>query len=379
MNDSGHGRRAEQEPVRPARASLPLMSRRKFLGRLGLAASLGLTGLAAACGANAGGQGDNRRGEANGSNPDDSPAGQVNVPPPPTVDASDPTEVADGVWILRDNRVYLVPNIGIILGRDAALVVDCGLGPANGERVLEAARELAGSRRLFLTMTHFHPEHGYGAQAFRRDATIVYNRAQRDELAEKGERYIDLFRQTQGEAAAAAVEGTEIVMPDSVYSGRRTEIDLGGRTVELRTWGTAHTRGDQAVFVPDGRILFAGDLIEERMFPIFPWFPPDDVHIDDARWTSILANDFRDFDPSLVVPGHGDPGGIDISLDLAEHIRTVGRRVRELRAEGRSAEEIIRDYKPDVIAAYPYWENPDFIDWEINYFADNPNPSNSPA
>lgn len=369
MNDTGRGRRTERELVGPARAGLPLMSRQKFLGRLGLAASLGLTGLAAACGANAQGS---VRGESRS-------AGQDNDPRPPTVDTSDPTEVADGVWILRDDRVWLVPNIGVILGRDAALVVDCGFGPANGERVLEAARELAGSRRLFLTMTHFHPEHGFGAQAFRRDATIVYNRAQRDELAEKGERYIDLFREMEGEAAVAALEGTEIVMPDSVYDGGRTEIDLGGRTVELRTWGTAHTRGDQAVFVPDGRILFAGDLIEERMFPIFPWFPPQDVHIDDARWTSILTNDFPGFDPALVVPGHGDPGGIEISLALAEQIETVGRRVRELSAQGRSTEQIIREYKPDVIAANPSWEYPELIDWEINYFADNPNPGDSPA
>ncbi len=105
---------------------------------------------------------------------------QVTEVRPPTVDVASPVEVADGVWVLRDHRIWLVPNAAIILGRDAALVVDTGLGPANGERVLDTARRLAGSRRLFLTLTHFHPEHGYGAQVFRPDATIIYNRAQRD-------------------------------------------------------------------------------------------------------------------------------------------------------------------------------------------------------
>lgn len=167
---------------------------------------------------------------------------------PPTVDTGNPREIGKGVWILPDHRVWLVPNIGIIVGRDAALVVDCGLGPANGERVLEIARRIAGSRRLFLTISHFHPEHGYGANVFRKDATVVYNRSQRDELQQKGARYLDLFRKSQGQSAVEALEGTEIMMPHFTYEGDHAEIDLGGRIVELHNWGLAHTRGDQIVW-----------------------------------------------------------------------------------------------------------------------------------
>lgn len=296
---------------------------------------------------------------------------QVVDPRPPTVDTSDPKEVADGVWVVPDHRVWLVPNIGIILGKDAAMVVDCGLGPANGEKVLDLARRLAGPRRLLLTLTHFHPEHGYGAQVFRPDATILYNRAQRDELAEKGARYIDLFRRTQSAAAAAALDGTDIVMPHVVYDGPRTEVDLGGRIVELHSVGTAHTRGDQIVFLPKERILFAGDLIEERMFPIFPWFPPGDTDLDGPRWVQVL-NNFQQFNPALIVPGHGDPGTIDIALNLASHIDSVGRRVRALRQAGKSADEILREAKPEIVSAYPRWEHPGLIDWEINYYAAQP-------
>src|ERR1700730_1283996 len=210
-------------------------------------------------------------------------AAQVADPRPPTVDTSDPQEVAEGVWVVGDQRIWRVPNIGIIIGKDAAMVVDCGLGPANGEKVLDLARRLAGPRRLMLTLTHFHPEHGYGAQVFRPEATILYNHAQRDELAEKGVRLVHLFRNTQSAAAAAARDGTDIVMPHVVYDGPRTEVDLGGRIVELHSVGTAHTRGDQIAFLPKERILSAGDLIEERMFPIFPWFPPADIDLDGTR------------------------------------------------------------------------------------------------
>src|SRR5262245_31230418 len=95
-------------------------------------------------------------------------------PPPPTVDASAPREIASDVFAIPDRRVPLVPNIGIIGGTDAVLVVDTGMGPANGARVLAAARRIAGGRKLILTLTHFHPEHGFGAQAFKGQARTTY-------------------------------------------------------------------------------------------------------------------------------------------------------------------------------------------------------------
>ena len=79
------------------------------------------------------------------------------------------------------------------------------MGPVNGGAVYEAARAKAGDRRLLLTVTHFHPEHGFGAQAFKGDAHIVYNRAQVDELHAKGEGYIGMFR-TFGPAVSEALE-----------------------------------------------------------------------------------------------------------------------------------------------------------------------------
>lgn len=293
---------------------------------------------------------------------------QVTDPRPPTVDTSDPKEIADGVWLVRDHRIWLVPNIGIIVGRDAVLVIECGLGPANGEKVFALARRLAGAKKIYLTMTHFHPEHGYGAQVFKRGSTILYNRAQRDELEEKGTRYIDLFRQTQSKAVGVALEGTTIVMPNFTYDGPGAELDLGGRTVEFRSVGLAHTRGDQVVFLPKEKILFAGDLIEERMFPIFPYFPPADVELDGEHWADVLGG-FKTFAPRLVVPGHGDPGDLAIALNLQAQMKRVKAQVSAARLAGKSADQIIAEYKPTIEAAYPTWEHPQMLDLQIRYCA----------
>lgn len=288
-------------------------------------------------------------------------------PPPPDVDPAGMREIADGVFVIPDRRVPLVPNIGIVLGADAALVVDTGMGPANGRKVLEAAKRVAGSRRLVLTLTHYHPEHGFGAQAFKGAATILYNRAQRDELRAKGEAYLGMFR-SFGPGVAAALEGTELVMPDDVYEGSSKELDLGSRKVELRTFGLTHTRGDQVVWLPAERIVFTGDLAEERIFPIFPWFPPNDADLDGARWASVLT-EIEGWKPAIVVPGHGSVGGVEIVRAVRDYIIDLGARVAERRKAGEDADRIVAELGPKIRAEHPDWDSPEWIDFAIRYYS----------
>ena len=98
---------------------------------------------------------------------------ETQSPPPPVVADVDPEEIAPGVYVIPDGRVPLVPNLGILVGERESLVVDTGMGPRNGLRVLEKTRALTDDP-LVLTITHFHPEHGFGAQVFKGEARIVY-------------------------------------------------------------------------------------------------------------------------------------------------------------------------------------------------------------
>jgi len=296
-----------------------------------------------------------------------SEASTSNEQPAPIVDPSAIKEIAADVFVISDRRIPLVPNIGIVLGSDAALVVDTGMGPANGRTVLEVAKRLAGQRALVLTLTHFHPEHGFGAQVFKGHAKIHYNRSQRDELQAKGQAYLGMFK-TFGPGVAAALEDTQLVLPDDVYEDGSTAIDLGGRRVELRTWGLAHTAGDQVVWLPEERILFTGDLAEERIFPIFPWFPPEDATIDGARWAAILS-ELIAWKPAIVVPGHGDLGGVEILAAVRDYMIDLGGRVAAERRSGRHADAIVADLAPAVRAEHPDWSAPEWIDFAIRYFA----------
>lgn len=274
--------------------------------------------------------------------------------------------VLPGVHVIEDGRVPLVPNIGIVEGREAVLVVDTGLGPANGATVLDVARRIAGGRPLILTLTHFHPEHAFGAQAFRGVACIVCNRAQRDETAARGPAYLEMFRGF-GPAIAAALEGTEIVLPEAVYQDGCHTIDLGGRRVELRCWGPAHTLGDQVVWLPEERVLFTGDLAEERIFPIFPWFPPQDAVLDADAWQTVLT-DLRALDPAVVVPGHGSIGGPEILAAVSDYMDEVRAAVARGKAGGLAGDALVQRLAPAIRAAHPDWQAPEWIDFALRYY-----------
>jgi glyoxylase-like metal-dependent hydrolase (beta-lactamase superfamily II) len=268
-----------------------------------------------------------------------------------------PEEVAAGVYVIPDRRVPLVPNIGVIVGDRAALVVDTGMGPRNGAIVREIARELAGDRPLFLTLTHFHPEHGYGAQAFR-DSTIVYNRAQHEEFREKSQAYLQMFRGL-GSEVARQLEGVEFVQPHAVYDGA-VDLDLGGKPVQLRAWGRAHTQGDQVVFLPVERVLFTGDLVENRFFPIFPFFPPHDADVDGRRWIGVLEEAQR-LGAEIVVPGHGEVGDANLVAATRDYLRLLQSETNRLAGEGHDADAIIAILEPQLRARYPDWAAAEWI------------------
>lgn len=290
-------------------------------------------------------------------------------PDAPIVNTAPPRTILPGIHVIEDRRIPLVPNIGIIEGRDAVLVVDCGMGPINGATTLATAQEIAGDRPLILTVTHFHPEHGYGAQAFKgkERVRIIYNQAQSIELNARGPAYLEMFRGF-GPGVAATLEGTELVSPDETYEGARHEIDLGDRVVELQSCGLAHTAGDQIIWLPKEKVLFTGDLAEERIFPIFPWFPPEDAVLDAAAWQRVLAHMLA-LQPKIVVPGHGSIGGPEILTAVSAYMDEVSLAVQNALSEGVAETALVTHLAPTIRANHPDWDAPEWIDFAIRYYA----------
>ncbi len=68
----------------------------------------------------------------------------------PTIRAGETVAISDHVFVILDNGVSLVPNVGIVVGDRATLVIDTGLGEANGRIVLAEARGVANADKLYI-------------------------------------------------------------------------------------------------------------------------------------------------------------------------------------------------------------------------------------
>lgn len=309
---------------------------------------------------------------ATGSRAAEAAAPAVSQPPLPVVDARFPCRIADGVWLIPDKRTFLVPNIGIVEGSRAVLVIDSGLTPDSGRGVLDAARALAGKRALVLTVTHAHPEHTFGAQAFKGEARIYYNRLQRDYLARAGQTLLEGFRRgVLPPDRAYLLDQVQVTLADDVYEGDRASLDLGGRTVEFRTWGTAHSPGDQVIVVPDQGVTFAGDLIEERMFPIVPFFPPliGASDIDVQTWQTALAA-LATPSTRLIVPGHGNLGGPEVADQVRDYLESTRKLVASSGAGKTADAEAVARIESVVRGQHPTWEHPEFIAPALRYLVE---------
>ncbi|MFF6987522.1 MBL fold metallo-hydrolase [Streptomyces sp. NPDC010273] len=277
----------------------------------------------------------------------------------PVVHITEVRELDRDVVVVPDGRVQLVPNIGVIGGRDAVLVVETGLGPRNAERVLEFAAEYARGRRIYLTTTHFHPEHAFGAQAFAGEATFLVNRAQAEDLKVKGAGYLDMFRGL-GAPVARQLEGVVLPEPDLVYDDAY-DLELGGRVVQLRATGRAHSKGDQVVRVPDAGVLFTGDLVEAGQFAIFPWFPPYDTDVSGTRWIAVMER-LAGEGARVVVPGHGAVGGPELLADVRDYLRLLRDETWVRRDSAMSEETIVEEVRALMVERHPEWAEREWID-----------------
>ncbi len=142
--------------------------------------------------------------------------------------------------------------------------------------------------------------------------------------------------------------------PDVIYRGEAW-IDLGGRFVHLAERGDGHTRGDQLVIVPEERVVFSGDLVEEKFFAIMP-----DEDSDGNVWIRRLE-ELEALDPEVVVPGHGDLGGVELARAARASLEEIRDRAASLRAAGVGPEELAATIEAEQVELYEDWGNREWV------------------
>lgn len=191
-----------------------------------------------------------------------------------------------------------VANLGVIVGERCVAVIDSGGTPAVGAALREAIARRTPLPVCYVINTHAHPDHLLGNVAFAEAAgnvpRFVAHARLPPALSARDAHLRNAMQRDFGVTLAPAA----IVYPTLLVEGRMA-LDLGGRTLQLDAWPTAHTNHDLSVLDLRTRTLFAADLLFVDHLPV----------LDGSLrgWLQVLSA-LRGLDVARVVPGHGAPG-----------------------------------------------------------------------
>jgi quinoprotein relay system zinc metallohydrolase 2 len=227
-------------------------------------------------------------------------------------------EIAPGVHIRRGideeanpGNADAIANAGFIIGRDAVLVTDPGGSLADGAALRSLIREKTSLPIRFVTMSHVHPDHIFGAGAFAADGPTFIGHARLPAaLAARGDYYRQRLEEILGPGAAGPV-----VMPTMLVADA-ADVDLGKRVVRLTAHGPAHTDNDLSLLDSATGTLFPADLLFVGRVP----------SLDGSLkgWLKELE-DLTAIGAAQAVPGHG-PERVDWpagAADLERYLRTL--------------------------------------------------------
>ena len=267
--------------------------------------------------------------------------------PDPLVREGATTKVGAHTWVIPDGNVGGVPNVGIVVGTRATLVIDPGLGRRNGEAVLREVAKLSRNTEVYLATTHFHPEHTTGYLAFPASAKYINSRTQEAEFAESGMAMVQLFAgrsPVQADLLKDAQRRTADVLFDKDYL-----LDLGGVRVRFLVVGPTHTKGDTGIFVEGDGVLFAGDVVMNQSFVAA------NAMTSSLRAWLAAFDAFEAMKPLTIVPSHGPVGDASLIPTLRGVMLDIQAKTRALKAQGRSADDIANALQMEVQSRYPNW------------------------
>ena len=215
-------------------------------------------------------------------------------------------------------------NIGVVLGRAEALVIDTRSTYAQAREIQADLRELtdAPGRRRRRHARPLRPCLRQRASSGRRRSGVT-SAASRS-WSGPARRASATIAVEEPELADDLAE-VVIDPPDRVFA-THARIEVGGREVELRYLGRGHTDHDIVIEVPGTDVVFAGDLVENGNVPFFG----DGYPLDWPATAAALAVRIRE-DGGVVVPGHGDHAGRSLADAQAASLAALRRAGRARR------------------------------------------------
>ncbi|MGZ0784699.1 quinoprotein relay system zinc metallohydrolase 1 [Pseudomonas saponiphila] len=254
-----------------------------------------------------------------------------------------PRQIAAGTWLLEgstDNFAKAnggnIVNTGFIVTDSGVVVIDSGPSKRYGEALRRAIAATTDKPVIQLLLTHHHPDHVLGNQAFG-DVPIGALAGTSDLLRQQGDAMAENMYRMVGDW----MRGTEVVLPTQVLEPGTLEV--GGH--RLRLLGlSGHTGADLAILDENTGVLFAGDLVFYERALTTPNSPGLAVWLKDLDTLQALPW-------KLIVPGHG-PLATDAApfAQMRDYLGWLDGLMRDGAARGNDMAEMIRRPIPERFA-----------------------------
>ncbi|MBS0445429.1 MAG: quinoprotein relay system zinc metallohydrolase 2 [Proteobacteria bacterium] len=219
---------------------------------------------------------------------------------PPAGDAFAISEVAPGVYVHNGQVDDWLPsnggdvaNLGFVVGSRCVAVIDTGGTPEVGRRWHDAIRRVTPLPICWVIDTHAHPDHVLGNGAFAGEAGVRFVAAAHFDKALAARE--PFFENALQRDFGIRLTHAELPYP-TVGVDKTMELDLGGRTLLLQAWPTAHTDNDLTILDRKTRTLYTGDLLFVEHMPV--------VDGSLKGWLAVLP-ELAKTDAAVAVPGHG--------------------------------------------------------------------------
>lgn len=251
-------------------------------------------------------------------------------------------QVSNGVYAyVQHDGTWWVNTAGFVVGSKSVLVVDSCATQDRTAAFIAAIEKTAGDRPVTtLINTHEHGDHTYGNALFT-DASVIAHAACHRAM-------LNLIRPEQLPPIWDPMPqwgSMPLKLPDTTYE-KSLVLTVDGMDVELHHPGhVAHTAGDTVVWIPERRVLFAGDLVFHRTTPLAAF----------GSITGMLkALDWLEtFGAEVIVPGHGAPmASTDLEVQRRYYRFVLENAELGIRT-GRSPLEVARALDLGEFAAWP--------------------------
>ncbi len=263
------------------------------------------------------------------------------------------TEVAPGNFVHMGRHVTLedpdtddIANIGFIVGEKCVAIVDTGGSVAVGQALRDAVRERTPVPICYVINTHSHFDHHFGNVVFKHDNPVFIGHHKLPEALGGDNAYVlEHFGRYLGENPSNA----DIIPPGRTVDST-LELDLGGRTLRLTAYPTAHTHSDLSVLDVGTGTLWLGDLLFRERLPSF------DGSV--LGWLKVIGTLEQEQGVKTVIPGHG-PVGEDLEAALGDekrYMETVVGEVRAQIAEGKDIDHAVETVGLSERERWQLWE-----------------------